>query len=89
MVNSTIVLRGLVEEIALPLNGEKRKLTKDLFLQYGQKCLELSEKTIEKTLENLTAVQNKWQDTLAVCGLSDDIKTKYQTLLAQRLAILS
>ncbi len=89
LVNSTIVLRGLVEEIALPLNGKKRKLTKDLFLQYGQKRLKLSEKTIEKILENLISVQNKWQDTLSVCCLSEEMKTKYQTLLAQRLAILS
>jgi serine/threonine-protein kinase HipA len=90
LVNSTIVLKGNnIEELALPLAGKKRKLDKDLLLNYyGRERLKLSEKTIGKTLQTLSDVQPEWQRLLSVCFLSNDLKTKYKTLLAKRLTLL-
>jgi serine/threonine-protein kinase HipA len=90
LVNSTIILRGLdVEEFALPLAGKKRKLTKDLLLNYfGRERLKLSGKTIEKTLQNFLDAQTEWKRLLSVCFLSDEMKIKYKSLLEKRSAIL-
>ena len=88
LVNSTIVLRGVIEELALPLDGKKRKLTKDSFIQYGQKRLKLSPKIIENVLQNLSDVQPEWQRLLDICFLSDDLKNKYKTLLSKRLDVI-
>ena len=88
LVNSSIVLRGTIEELALPLDGKKRKLTKDIFLKYGKERLKLSDKTIEKTLQNLADKQAEWQRLLSICFLSDDMKIKYIALLAKRLKVL-
>ena len=88
LVNSSIILRGTIEELALPLDGKKRKLTKDLFMKYGKERLKLSDKTIEKTFQNLAEAQSEWQRLLAICCLSDGMKTKYKALLAKRLKVL-
>jgi serine/threonine-protein kinase HipA len=75
--------------MALPLSGKKRKLTKDILLLYfGQERLKLSDKTIEKTLQNLSDTQTEWQRLLSVCFLSDEMKVKYKSLLEKRLKIL-
>ena len=52
LLNSTIVLRGAnIEELALPLAGKKRKLTRALLIDYyGRERLRLSEKTDRKSV---------------------------------------
>ena len=48
LLNTTIVLRGDVEEIALPIDDRKRNLTQQLFLKYyGGERLLLAPKVIE------------------------------------------
>jgi serine/threonine-protein kinase HipA len=90
LVNSTIILRGSkIEELALPLEGKKRKLTKEIFIRYGKNRLKLSEKTIEKVFQDLADAQTEWQRLLDICFLSEEMKEKYKALLEKRLCVLN
>jgi serine/threonine-protein kinase HipA len=90
LLNSTIVLRGPnIEEFALPLAGKKRKLTRELLVDYyGRERLKLSEKSIEQVLNDFQKAEVEWERLLSVCFLSPDLKEKYKELLHQRKQIL-
>ena len=90
LLNSTIVLRGAnIEELALPLAGKKRKLTRTLLVDYyGRGRLKLSEKTIEQVLLDFQAADKEWERLLSVCFLSNELKEKYQALLEKRKKVL-
>jgi serine/threonine-protein kinase HipA len=90
LLNSTIVLRGAnIEEFALPLAGKKRKLNRELLVNYyGKKRLKLSDKTIQQILNELQSAIPEWLQLLDVCFLSDDLKDKYFKLLANRAGVL-
>lgn len=90
LVNSTIVLNGHnIEETALPLNGKKRKLTRDLLIRYyAQERLKLTPKSVDIILQKISDAQPDWQNLISWSFLSDDMKTRYRALLAERLKIL-
>lgn len=90
LLNSTIVLRGPhIEELALTLGGKKRKMTRELLVNYyGKERLKLSDKTIQQVLDDFNSAIPEWFDLLNVCFLSADLKEKYRQLLSERIAIL-
>jgi serine/threonine-protein kinase HipA len=90
LLNSTIVLRGpQIEEFALPLAGKKRKLTRELLIDYyGRERLKLSDKSIEQVINDFQKAEAEWERLLSVCFLSADLKAKYNALLHQRKAVL-
>ena len=90
LLNSTIVLRGAnIEELALTLAGKKRKINRDLLVNYyGKDRLKLSDKTIQQVLNDSESVLPEWFHLLSICFLSDDLKEKYKQLLTDRAAIL-
>jgi len=84
LLNSTIVLNSL-EELALPLNGEKNKLKKnDFFVYLANDCLALTPKSIEQTKSRIIKALPKWIDLIQKCFLSDTMKTRYIGLLNER-----
>lgn len=88
-LNTTIALKNPKEEIALPLNGKKRNLTRKDFLTYFAKDrLGLTEKVIETTLKNFSKSKTKFEDLLERCFLSDSLKIKYLELMTKRTSIL-
>ncbi len=91
LLNSTIVLRGPnIEEFALPLAGKKRKLTRELLVDYyGRERLKLSEKSIEQVLNDFQKADAEWERLLSVCFLSPELKVAYQEFLRQRKQLLS
>jgi len=90
LLNSTIVLRGAnIEELALPLAGKKRKLNRELLVNYyGKEHLRLSDKTIRQILNELQTAIPEWLHLLDVCFLSDGLKDKYRQLLSNRIRVL-
>ncbi len=89
LLNSTIVLRGGAEEIALSLAGKKRRLTRKVLVDYfGKERCGLTDKVIEKDLQALSEAKSRWFKLLDSSFLSDDFKEKYQTLLETRIKIL-
>jgi serine/threonine-protein kinase HipA len=89
LVNSTIVLKEQDEEIALPLKGKKKHLTRNILVDYfGKERCELTEKSIEKVLETITLAIPKWKTLIDISFLSKGMKGKYLDLLDGRLTTL-
>jgi len=84
LLNSTIILNSK-EELALPLHGKKNKLKKDDFCEYfAKERLELTQKTIDQTVNRIVDVFPKWTDLIHNCFLSDSMKKQYLDLLSAR-----
>ena len=86
LVNSTIEYKKQDEEIALPLKGKKKKLTRDQLINYfGKERCELTDKSIDKVLETISLSVPKWKELINISFLSLEMKDKYKTLLETRL----
>ncbi len=84
LLNSTIFLHSL-EELALPLNGKKNNFQRNDFLVYfAKERLELTQKSIEQTVNRIIRTYPKWIDTIHECFLSDAMKEKYINLVRGR-----
>jgi serine/threonine-protein kinase HipA len=90
LVNSTLVLKEQDEEIALPLKGKKKHLTRNILVDYfGKESCKLTEKSVEKVLETITLAIPKWKTLIDISFLSKDMKIKYLDLLDERLTTLN
>jgi serine/threonine-protein kinase HipA len=84
-VNSTIVLNNAKEELALPLNGKKRNLTrKDLVDYYAKEGLGLSTATIQEVLESFCLAQQDWPIMIEASFLDQAMKERYLNLVQSR-----
>ncbi len=89
LVNSTIEYTKQDEEIALPLKGKKKHLTRNILVNYfGMERCELTTKSIDKVLETISSRVPKWREMVDVSFLSNEMKEKYHNLLEARLTIL-
>jgi serine/threonine-protein kinase HipA len=89
LVNSTIEYEKQDEEIALPLKGKKKQLTRNILVDYfGKERCELTAKSIEKVLETISSAVPKWRELINISFLSKAMKDKYLDLLDTRLKIL-
>lgn len=90
LVNTTIEYKTPDEETALPLMGCKKKLTRQILVDYfGMERCELPVKSIDKVLETVDLAFPKWKELIAISFLSEGMKEKYIGLLQKRLAILN
>lgn len=88
-LNSSIVLKGDIDEIALPLKGKKSNLNADLLINYfGKERCGLTDKVIYKNLDGIKANLNHWFDLIDNSFLSSEMKEKYRLLLQKRLKVL-
>jgi serine/threonine-protein kinase HipA len=89
LVNSTIEYKKQDEEIALPLKGKKKHLTRSLLVDYfGKERCELTSKSTDKVLETIFSAVPKWEELIDISFLSNEMKEKYHKLLGTRLAKL-
>jgi serine/threonine-protein kinase HipA len=87
-LNSTIVLRD-PEEIALPLDGKKRGLTRKTFLKYfGEERLGLEQKVIDEHMQSFGKLLPTWSNWVDKSFLSPEFREKYKTIIQSRAAIL-
>ncbi|MEN8154793.1 MAG: HipA domain-containing protein [Acidobacteriota bacterium] len=85
LINTTIVLND-PEEIALPIDGKKRKLNREIFIEYyGSKRLGLNNKTIETVLNSIIISYPKWIDLINISFLPDKLKKDYIRLVDTRM----
>lgn len=86
LVNTTIEYKKPEEEIALTLRGRKKKLTRQILIDYfGMERCELPAKSIEKVLETIVTAIPKWEELVDISFLSKGMKDKYLELLHTRL----
>ncbi len=94
-LNTTVAYEAIgknladIEEVALPIKGKKKHLTRSLWLDYfAAERLGLNARIIEDSLQRLKAALPGWQQLLRACFLSDGQKRLYQDLLVQRCGSL-
>ncbi len=78
-----------IEEIALPLQGKKRRLARSIWIGYfAKERLELPDRVIDTVLDELARAAPAWRTCIADSFLPLDHKDHYRSLLAQRSAML-
>jgi serine/threonine-protein kinase HipA len=85
LINTTIALKNVKEEIALPINGKKNNLDNKLLIEYmGTEVLKINQKIINQSLENIFDLKPIWQNLIEISFLSNDMKEKYFYILNNR-----
>jgi serine/threonine-protein kinase HipA len=88
LLNSTIILNS-EEELALPLNGKKNRLTKyDFFDYFAKERLGLTQKSIDQTIHQIVAACPCWIELVNKSFLSSKMKNDYLSLLQSRYRLL-
>lgn len=95
LLNTTIVYLAMkrplydIEELALPLHGRKRRLTKSLWIDYfGIQHLGLNRATVEYTLSAFRDALPKWCALVQRSFLSPAMQEAYISLLEKRRSVL-
>jgi serine/threonine-protein kinase HipA len=83
LVPTALVNPDDTEELALTLNGKKRKLKYDDFLTAYENC-GLSKKVFDHTLELFVYAQPEMEAVLEKSFVSDELKVKYKALMQRR-----
>jgi serine/threonine-protein kinase HipA len=85
ILNTTIVLSDEQEEIALPIKGKKRKLDREILIDYfGRIRLGLNPKIISSLFDDLNAADSAWDTLVDISFLPDEMKREYKSLLKKR-----
>ncbi len=85
LLNSTILMDEVAEEMALPIAGKKRKIKKEHLLEYfGKEKLKLTEKTILSELQNLVDKKKEIENLIKVSFLSVKMRERYDELILER-----
>jgi len=85
LLNTTLVLENAKEESALPLRGKKRKLNKELWLNYFCKeRLQLTEGQIDSVVKDLKEALPVWDRLIGQSFLSEERQLGYRTILYER-----
>jgi serine/threonine-protein kinase HipA len=86
LLNTSIVLQGEFEEIALTLKGGKSNLNYDVLVNYfGKERCGLTDKIIEKMVDTIRKALSSWFELIDISFLSDEMKDKYMSFLQKRI----
>ena len=84
LVNTALVHPADEEEMALTLNGRKKKLTKQDFVA-AMNTLKLEEKQQEMIFNKMAKAWPHWQELIDRSFMSIEFKEQYKTLLKERM----
>lgn len=88
-INTTIALRNVKEEMALPLHGKKNNLNKkDIIKYYGMEKLGLNSALINEILKQFKTALPKWEELIEISFLSEKGKEDYFRVLHNRVKVL-
>ena len=84
-LNTTMALPNPKEEMALPLNGKKSKLTRnDLLNYFARERLRINEAVLKDSLSRFTENIPVWLDWVQKSFLTGEAKKKYLEILLAR-----
>jgi serine/threonine-protein kinase HipA len=83
LVNTTLVNPADDEELALTLNGKKKKIKKNDFVQ-AMTILKVEGKQQMNIFTKMTKAIPSWETLIDISFLSDDFKAQYKQLLIER-----
>lgn len=87
MLSTALVMPEDTEELALTLNGKKRKLEKSDF-DMAMKASGLDKKVIENIFNKFLKVQDNWFAFIDNSFLSDEMKAEYKNIITKRFSTL-
>ena len=87
MLSTALVMPEDTEELALALNGKKRKLKKSDFITAMQ-ASGLEEKVIENIFRKFLKVKDKWFAFIELSFLPDDMKERYKGIIDEKLKMI-
>ena len=87
MLSTALVMPEDTEELALTLNGKKRKLKKTDFISSMQ-ASGLEDKVIANIFNKFRKAQDKWFKFIELSFLPDDKKEEYKSIIANKLSLL-
>ena len=87
LLSTKIVMPEDTEELALTLNGKKRKIQKSDFVKV-MKASGLNEKVIENIAKKFRRSIIKWLDLINISFLSEGMKKEYKKLILSRILAL-
>lgn len=87
LLSTTLVLPEDTEELALTLNGKKRKIKKEDFIKAMQ-ASGINDKVIENTARKFHRAVIKWLDMIDISFLPEGMKKDYKRLILARVVAL-
>lgn len=87
LVATSLVNPGDDEDMALTLNGKKKRINRDDFVAAFE-TLRLQKKQQESILRKMTNTKPRWTEFVDRSFLTDDLKTKYRKLIDDRFSRL-
>ena len=88
MLSTALVMEEDTEELALTLNGKKRKIRKSDF-EISMRALGLEEKVIRNIFNKFLKVKDKWFDFIDISFLPEEMKIAYKDIITNRLTLLN
>lgn len=85
MVASSLVVEGDEEELALTLNGKKKKLRRKDFLEAINR-FDIDNKAIENIFDKFRNSEEHWHEFINISFLPGDMKTSYHDLIKDRVS---
>jgi serine/threonine-protein kinase HipA len=84
MIASSLVVEGDEEELALTLNGKKKKLRKKDFLEAINR-FDIDAKAIENIFDKFKNSEEQWHEFINISFLPDDMKSLFHDLIKERV----
>jgi len=84
MLSTALVMPEDKEELALTLNGKKRKITMDDFKTAMRKSF-LEDKIIDNIFTKFQKTYSSWLDFIDISFLPDNMKSQYKTLIKEKI----
>jgi serine/threonine-protein kinase HipA len=85
MVASSLVVEGDEEDLALTLNGKKKKLRKKDFSE-AMKRFDIDSKALENMFNKFKNAENKWHEFINKSFLPDDMKNSFHDIINKRVS---
>ena len=88
MLSTALVMPEDTEELALTLNGKKRKIKKADFVTSMQ-ASGLEEKVINNIFAKFTKVKDRWLAFIDLSFLPDEMKESFKVIISEKLNLLA
>ena len=88
MLSTALVMPEDTEELALTLNGKKRKFKKADFVTSMQ-ASGMEEKVINNIFAKFTKAKDKWFEFIDLSFLPNEMKEEFKAIIAEKLSLLA
>lgn len=88
MLSTNVVIPDDKEQLALTINGKKQNIRRKDFTEFAE-TIGIADKTAEKMIEKIVKLKDKYITMCRESYMPDDMKAALETLIEQRIEILT